>query len=166
MKALIVQSHPSYESFSEAILQVAMSSLEQSGSKVTLVRVGKGGVPLNLDLDKPDLVVFIYPTWWGGYPASLLQWIQEFLLRNQGLLSNAQRVISVTTHGSSKLVNSIQGEWGKIYTERELLPLCKKGADCHWLSLYKIDRQSPEALRIFLDDISDFFLGMEIIGGY
>lgn len=157
MKVLIAQSHPSYESFSEAILQAVLESLEQTGAEVSLVRVGKQEPALLTGLEKPDVLVLIYPTWWGGYPASLLQWIQDFLLMRKGMLANVQKVISVTTHGSSKLVNIVQGEWGKAYTKRKLLPLCKNGVQSDWLSLYKIDRQPPRNLETFLKEVSERF---------
>ena len=64
----------------------------------------------------------------------------------------------MTTHGSSRLVNVIQGEWGKAYTRRKILPLCHSEAKDKWLSLYKIDRQTPESLDGFLEDVSNFFL--------
>ena len=158
MKILIAQSHPSYESFSEAILQVVLESLEQTDAEVSLVRVGKQESSLLVEFEKPDLLVLIYPTWWGGYPASLLQWIQDSLLSRKGMLANVQKVISVTTHGSSKLVNIVQGQWGKAFTERELLPLCRDDVQSDWLSLYKIDRQRPENLEIFLEGLSESFI--------
>jgi len=158
MKVLIAQSHPSYESFNETILQTILTSLKESNAEITLARVGKQEFLPVVDLGKPDMLVLVYPTWWGGYPASLLQWVQKYLLSNQEILSNVQKVISVTTHGSSKLVNIFQGEWGKAYTERKLLPLCKKNVQSDWLSLYKIDRQQPQALNIFLRKVSDCFI--------
>lgn len=157
MKILIAQSHPSYESFSEAILQVVLESLKQTDAEVSLVRVGKQESSSILELEKPDLLVLIYPTWWGGYPASLLQWIQDSLMLGNGMLANVQKVISVTTHGSSKLVNIVQGEWGKAYTKRKLLPLCKNDVQSEWLSLYKIDRQRPQNLETFLEEVSKSF---------
>ena len=157
MKILIAQSHPSYESFSEAILQVVLESLEQTDAEVSLVRVGKQESSSILELEKPDLLVLIYPTWWGGYPASLLHWIQDSLMLGNGMLANVQKVISVSTHGSSKLVNIVQGEWGKAYTERKLLPLCKNNVQSEWLSLYKIDRQRPQNLETFLEEVSKSF---------
>ena len=73
------------------------------------------------------------------------------------MLANVQKVISVTTHGSSKLVNIVQGEWGKAYTKRKLLPLCKNSVQSEWLSLYKIDRQRPQNLETFLGEVSKSF---------
>ena len=74
-----------------------------------------------------------------------------------GTLSNVQKVISVTTHRSSKLGNIVQAEWGKAYTERKLLPLCKNNVQSEWLSLYKIDRQRPQNLETFLEEVSKSF---------
>ncbi len=158
MKALVVQSHPSYASYNEAILQALLKSLNRSSVDVIVVRVGKG-VPLEkVEFGNPDLLILVYPTWWGGYPASLLQWIKEVLAADKKVLSQVRRIISVTTHGSSRLVNVIQGEWGKAYTRRKILPLCHSEAKDKWLSLYKIDRQTPESLDGFLEDVSNFFL--------
>ena len=63
-----------------------------------------------------DTLVFVYPTWWSGQPAALTGWLDRVFgngvawsfppgaRRPQPLLGNIGRVVGVTTHGSSKLI--------------------------------------------------------------
>ena len=67
MTVLVVQSHPSEKSFNEAILTRVISHLDAAGTDTTLIRLGKEKTILDINIKKPDSVIFIYPTWWGGY---------------------------------------------------------------------------------------------------
>src|SRR5258705_9177950 len=69
-----------------------------------------------------NALVFIYPTWWSGQPAMLTGWLDRVLVRGvawelpeggkriTGQLTNVNRLVSITSHGSSKLVNVLEGE--------------------------------------------------------
>ena len=77
------------------------------------------------DLQWCESIVFVYPTWWSSQPAILKGWIDRILMnevawvlpegaaRIKPLLTQIRRIVVVTTHGSSKLVNALEGESGK-----------------------------------------------------
>ena len=69
--------------------------------------------------------MLVYPTWWSGQPAMLKGWIDRVWVAGvawdlppganvlRARLRNVRRIVVVTTHGSSKLVNALEGEAGK-----------------------------------------------------
>lgn len=164
MDVLVVQSHPSRTSFNEAILEAVLSSLERlKNIKATLIRLGKRSVDEWTVERKPTVVIFIYPTWWGGYPASLMQWINEMHESHSDLFQNVRTILSITTHGSSKFINLLQGEWGKSYTQNRVAKICDNSVKLEWTSLYKIDRCTPDELESYLtkvkSDVTKFIAG-------
>ena len=58
------------------------------------------------------------------------------------LLRDLRRIVVVTTHGSSKRVNMIQGEGGKRAIRRSLRSRCHRLCRSTWIALYGIDRAS------------------------
>jgi NAD(P)H dehydrogenase (quinone) len=129
--------------------------------------------PIDLD-EVPDLatyvdairwcesVVFVYPTWWSAQPATLTGWFDRVLVngvawelpdgatRIKPLLRNVRRLVVVTTHGSSKLVNALQGESGKRVVNRSVRALCHPLARTTWVAMYAVDRSSSADRERFL----------------
>jgi NAD(P)H dehydrogenase (quinone) len=107
--------------------------------------------PYAANLQWCDALVLVYPTWWSGQPAMLKGWIDRVWVagvaydlpsganRIRPRLRNIRRIVAVTTHGSSKLVNTVQGESGKRVVGRSLRMLCNRRARTTWLALYDID---------------------------
>lgn len=147
---LILQAHPSENSFNQAILDTAIVSLQRSGINPTLIRLGKEKLRADTALKKPSALILIYPTWWGGYPASLMQWINEMYQSQSDLLQDVRKILSITTHGSSKFINLLQGEWGRSYTKNRIAKICDNSVQLKWTSLYKIDRCTDEELKDYL----------------
>ena len=147
---LILQAHPSENSFNQAILDTALVSLQRSGINPTLIRLGKEKLLADTALKKPSALILIYPTWWGGYPASLMQWINEMYQSQRDLLQDVRKILSITTHGSSKFINLLQGEWGRSYTKNRIAKICDNSVQLKWTSLYKIDRCTDEELKDYL----------------
>lgn len=112
-----------------------------------------------------DTLVLVYPTWWGGQPAMLKGWFDRVWVtgvvyelpagknRITALLHNVKRIVVVTTHGSSKLVNAVQGEPGKRTVTRSLRALCNHWCRTDWLAIYAVDRATPEQCDRFLDRV-------------
>jgi putative NADPH-quinone reductase len=112
-----------------------------------------------------DALVLVYPTWWSGQPAMLKGWIDRVWVagvaydlppgsnRIRPRLRNVRRLVAVTTHGSSKLVNALQGEGGKRVIGRSLRALCHPRARTKWISLYGIDRTDEAARAKFLERV-------------
>ena len=153
MEVLILQAHPSENSFNQAILDTTLVSLQRSGINPTLIRLGKEKLRADTALKKPSALILIYPTWWGGYPASLMQWIDEMYQSQSDLLQDVRTILSITTHGSSKFINLLQGEWGRSYTKNRIAKICDNSVQLKWTSLYKIDRCTDEELKDYLTKV-------------
>ena len=112
-----------------------------------------------------DTLIFIYPTWWSGEPAMLTGWLDRVLLRGvawgasesktriTSLLTNVRRVVVITSHGSSKLLNVIEGEAGRRVIGRAVRALCHRFARTMWLAMYNIDRSTEADRTAFLDRV-------------
>lgn len=112
-----------------------------------------------------DALVLVYPTWWSGQPAMLKGWIDRVWVRGvvweqpekanriTPMLTNVKRIVAITSHGSSKVVNAIEGEAGKRIVTRSLRSMCNRFARTTWLALYDIDRSSPQRREAFLDRV-------------
>jgi len=110
-----------------------------------------------------EALVFVYPTWWAGPPAMLKGWLDRVWVagvayelpdganRIRPLLRNIRRLVVITSHGSSKLINSLEGEGGKRIVNRSLRVLCSKKARTRWIALYSIDTSSDTKRAAHLD---------------
>lgn len=117
------------------------------------------------DLAWAQALVFVYPTWWSGQPAMLKGWIDrvwvagvawELPAGKAGLkarLTGVRRIVAVTTHGSSKLINALEGEGGKRTLFRSIRLLCSKRTRTTWCALYGLDRATAEQRAAFLDRV-------------
>lgn len=118
-----------------------------------------------IDLQWCDTLVLVYPTWWSGQPAMLKGWIDRVWVndvawtlpdgsnRLRPALRNIRRLVAVTTHGSPKYVNAIEGETGKRTITRSLRTMCHPLARTTWLSLYGVDTSSPRQRAAFLERV-------------
>lgn len=103
------------------------------------------------DIQWADALVLVYPTWWSGQPAILKGWIDRVLMnevawvlpegaaRIRPLLTNIRKIVVVTTHGSTKFVNALEGEAGKRIAFRSIRLMFNKRTRCHWIGLYRLD---------------------------
>lgn len=108
-------------------------------------------VPYVEDLQWCDTLVLVYPTWWGAQPAILKGWIDRVFMnevawvlpageaRIRPLLTNVRRLVVVTTHGSSKFINALQGESGKRIALRSIRAMFHPRVHTKWIALYKLD---------------------------
>ena len=107
-------------------------------------------------------LVLVYPTWWSGLPAMLKGWVDRTFMqgvawelpeganRIRPLLTNIGGVTVVTTHGSSKPVNMLEGEAGKRTVSRSMRLMFRRGARFRWLALYGVDSCTAEARAAFI----------------
>jgi putative NADPH-quinone reductase len=68
-------------------------------------------------------------------------------------LRNVRRLAAVTTHGSSKFLNMVEGESGKRTLTRSLRSMCHPFARTTWLAMYGIDNASDDERAAFLDRV-------------
>lgn len=158
MTTLLIQAHPRDDSLSRAIFDIAESALSPD---LSVVRLYQGDALTTAALADARELVVVAPTWWGAMPAILLEPLQRLLdpwvdgkephascpLRHVG------RITVITTHGSRRLINRLQGEPGKQLWQRTLLPLCSPRAEFDWVALYGVDRISPVEIEAFLDEV-------------
>lgn len=114
------------------------------------------------DLAWAEALVLVYPTWWSGQPAMLKGWFDRVWVAGiawelpeganvpRGLLRSVRRLVVVTTHGSSKLINALEGEAGKRTVTRSLRAMCSRRARTTWCALYGLDTAPPAARTAFL----------------
>ena len=114
------------------------------------------------DLTWCDTLVLVYPTWWSAQPAMLKGWFDRVWVRGvawdlpegsariRPLLHNVRRIVAVTTHGSSKLVNAIEGEAGKRTVTRALRLMCHPRCRTTWLAMYDVDRSTMAGRQRFV----------------
>jgi putative NADPH-quinone reductase len=117
------------------------------------------------DLKWCERLVLVYPTWWSSQPAMLKGWIDRVWVKDVAFdlppesnrvharLRNVRRLVAITTHGSSKFVNSVQGEAGKRTLTRTLRAVCHPLARTTWIAMYGIDTATDEQCRAFLDRV-------------
>ena len=117
------------------------------------------------DLRWCDTLVLVYPTWWSAQPAMLKGWIDRVWVngvawtlplganRLRPGLRNVRRLIAITTHGSSKWINMIEGEGGKRTVTRSLRTMCHPATRTTWLAMYGIDSASDRDREAFLDRV-------------
>jgi len=117
------------------------------------------------DLQWCERLVLVYPTWWSGQPAMLKGWIDRVWVRDVAFdlpsdshrvharLRNVRHIVAITTHGSSKLVNSLEGEVGKRMMTRTLRAVCHPLARTTWIALYGIYTASDRERAAFLDRV-------------
>ena len=108
------------------------------------------------DLRWCEAIVFVYPTWWSGLPAMLKGWIDRTWMNEvawvlppgantiRPRLTNITRLVAVTTHGSSKFINALQGEPGKRTISRSIRVMCNKFCRARWIALYGLDKSTHE----------------------
>jgi putative NADPH-quinone reductase len=117
------------------------------------------------DLQWCDTLILVYPTWWSGQPAMLKGWMDRVWVngvawtlpeganRLRPGLRNVRRLVAVTTHGSSKFLNMVEGESGKRTLTRSLRTMCHPLARTTWLAMYGIDNASDHQRDAFLDRV-------------
>jgi len=116
-------------------------------------------------VQRAGALVFVYPTWWSGQPAMLKGWIDRVWVagvawemrpgaaRISPGLRNIRRIVGVTTHGSSKFVNALEGESGKRTMSRVMRAMCARRTRTTWCALYGVDRCDESARMRFLDRV-------------
>jgi len=117
------------------------------------------------DLRWCDAIVFIYPTWWAGLPAMLKGWIDRTWMNEvawvlpvgantiRPRLTNIRRLVAVTTHGSSKIINSLQGEPGKRIISRSIRVMCNTWCRARWIAFYGLDKSTQKQRQKHLDTV-------------
>lgn len=112
-----------------------------------------------------DKLVLVYPTWFGGQPAAVKGWFDRVWMNGvawelpegknllRGLLKNVRNIDVVTTHGSSRIINFLQGNPGRITIFRGMRLMCHWRCRTTWIALYRLDDQSPDTISEWLERV-------------
>ena len=171
MRGLVIHSHPLEDNFSAALRDAVCDGLSAGAIDHTVIRLSQGDEP-DLAGQQYDQLVAVCPTWWGGPPAVMLDWLQRTLgphvdgneSASPSPLASIRRLSVVTTHGSSRLMNRMQGEPGRQTWARVVMPMCAPRAEFEWISLYKIDRSTESGRARFLDRVRTHFTSDRVPG--
>lgn len=139
MRTLVVSCHPSEESFHAALRDQALAALRGAGEArhIDVYRTGPDEAAL---LEWAEAIVFIYPTWWSTLPAPFLAWLASAWGNRR--FDNIRSITTVTTHGSGRWVNRLEGNVGRRLLRDGAGSRCAAGCDFRWVALYGIDRGS------------------------
>ncbi len=164
VRVFVIHTHPVEQSYNAAIRNRVVETLRDAGHVVDVSLLGDGTNQGPDDLIGYEALVLINPIWWGGMPAPLLAWVQRVLgpeidgspsRGRPSPLSSIAHLIAVVTHGSSRLINRLEGEPARQLLRRSVLPLCAGQASFDWVSLYKLDRRPRHELEEFIRRAAD-----------
>ncbi len=112
-----------------------------------------------------EMLVFVYPTWWSEQPAMLKGWFDRVWTEGVAFhrpdgpkgtkrgLGHIRTLAVVTTHGSPRWINFLQGQTGRIRVSRGLRLVCHPRARAHWIAMYSMDRATDADRAQFLERV-------------
>ena len=178
-RILAVRCHPVRESFGGALADRITTAITTTGHELRVIDLyAEHFDPVRRRRDWTaqlgdhaaalrwcDTVVFVYPTWFGSQPAMLKGWFDRVLAdsaldapgtkrwRPRPALRNIRRIVVVTTHGSPKWMNMIQGEPGKRVILRGIRSMCHPLCQSQWVAFYDNDGCDQRARADFLNRV-------------
>ena len=185
MNALVVYCHPVEGSFCSAMRDAAVRGLTASGHTVNVIDLaarqfnpvmstaewkiyseGSGEVPIGLERDvelikTAEIIVFVYPTWWGGLPAQLKGWLERVMLPGTAFvfndknkvrpgLGNIKRIHIASTFGSPWLYVRLVNDNGRRILARALRLNTSLRTNVSSSSLYAMDTATDSSRKSFL----------------
>ena len=185
MNALVVYCHPVEGSFCSAMRDAAISGLRAVGHTVDLIDLaaehfnpvmstsewntyqqGNGDVPVGLERDvalvkSAEIIVFVYPTWWGGLPAQLKGWLERVMLPGTAFvfnennkvrpgLRNIRRIHIASTFGSPWLYVRLVNDNGRRILARAFRMNTSLRTKVSTSSLYAMDTATDASRKSFL----------------
>ena len=185
MNALVVYCHPVEGSFCSAMRDAAISGLHAAGHTVDVIDLaaeqfnpvmttsewntyqqGNGDVPIGLERDvalvkSAEIIVFVYPTWWGGLPAQLKGWLERVMLPGTAFvfnennkvrpgLRNICRIHIASTFGSPWLYVRFVNDNGRRILARAFRLNTSLRTRVSTSSLYAMDTATDQSRKSFL----------------
>ena len=162
MSALIIHAHPVPDSLNRALFIAAQEGLTAGDDRPAAASLCDGDDPTGADLADVDTLAFVYPTWWGGPPSILLDWVGRRLgpwidstPTEPSPLTSVRDLVAITTHGSPRMLNVLTGEPGRRLFGRSVRGLCAPDCRWHWLAYYGIDAENAETRTAFVSGLPD-----------
>ena len=185
MNALVVYCHPVEGSFCSAMRDAAISGLRAAGHTLNVIdltaeefnpvmstsewntyRQANGDVPVGLERDvalvkSAEIIVFVYPTWWGGLPAQLKGWLERVMLPGTAFvfnennkvrpgLRNIRRIHIASTFGSPWLYVRFVNDNGRRILARAFRLNTSLRTKVSTSSLYAMDTATDASRKSFL----------------
>ena len=185
MNALVVYCHPVEGSFCSAMRDAAITGLRAAGHTVNVIDLaaeqfnpvmstsewkmyaeGSGKIPVGLERDvslvkSAEIIVFVYPTWWGGLPAQLKGWIERVMLPGTAFvfneknkvrpgLRNIRRIHIASTFGSPWLYVRFVNDNGRRILARAFRMNTSLRTKVSASSLYAMDTATDASRKSFL----------------
>lgn len=186
MLTLLVVAHPSPDSYSRALTARAEAGLRTAGHEVVVLDLYALGVrpamsaeerrryhgdspivdPLIAEhaglVQRAEVIVFVYPTWWSGLPAMLKGWLERVMVPGVGFvldertnkvrpgLGQMRRIVGISTYGSPRSYVRLINDNGRRILTRALRMSCGFRVRTSWLGLYAIDTATPAKRVEFL----------------
>lgn len=143
MTITTISCHPSDDSYHAHLRGRVLDAIGPDGDHVDVYRGGRfDGVESATDL------VFVYPTWWSSLPAPLITWLAEAFAVPR---PKVRTITAITTHGSGRFVNALEGGVGRRLLLTGVRSLCAPDCRGKWVPLYNVDRSTPEDRARFVE---------------
>lgn len=175
MRAVVVVAHPRTDSFTRALAGRAVGGLLAAGHSLDvfdLYRLGFRAAmsaeehrayetdepildPLVAEharaVERAEVLVFVYPTWWSGPPAILKGWLDRVLVPGiafrldertgtvRPALTGVRTIVGISTYGSPRLSVVASNDSGRRTLTRALRMNCGLHTRTRWLGLYALD---------------------------
>jgi putative NADPH-quinone reductase len=188
MHALLIIANPNPEGFSHAIAQRARTGLEAAGHQVTVRDLYAENFRAAMsadehaayhgdhpaidplvqdhitDLERAQILILVYPTWWSGVPAILKGWFERVMLPGVGFvfddrhkvkpgLTQVRRLVGISTYGSPWAYVKATNDNGRRVLLRAMRLSTGLRTHSSWLSLYRMDTIGPDKRAAFLDRV-------------
>lgn len=186
MKALVLVAHPCDDGFSHAVARRAEDGLRAAGHEVDTIDLYAEGFRAAMSLEerlayetsepildpqvaehaerlqRAQILVFVYPTWWAGMPAILKGWLDRVMVPGVGFvfdertrkvrpgLTGVRRIVGISTYGSPWLAVKLVNDGGRRSLTRGLRMSCGWQARTSWLGLYGMDTATDADRAVFL----------------
>jgi len=189
MQALVVIANPCGDSFTHAAADAARQGLDQGGHHVDVIDLYADEFESAMSLDewrayetdepildqqvadhaalvqRAEILVFVYPTWWSGLPAILKGWLERVMVPGVGFtfdqrsgkikpgLSHVRRIVGVSMYGSPRPYVKLVNDNGRRMLTRSLRMSAGWRTRTSWLALYAIDGTTADERTEFLSRV-------------
>jgi putative NADPH-quinone reductase len=184
--ALVVIAHPSTDSYCHGLATRAESGLRAGGHEVVVLDLYEVGFRVAMTAEereayhgdmpivdpmvaehaslvqRAEVIVFVYPTWWSGLPAILKGWLERVMVPGIGFvldertnkvrpgLGQMRRLVGISTYGSPRSYVRLVNDNGRRIITRALRMSCGLRVRTSWLGLYAIDTATAAERTEFL----------------
>jgi putative NADPH-quinone reductase len=188
MRALVIYCHPVEGSLCSAMRDAAVRGLKAGGHEVSVIDLAADDFDpvmsardwekyMNREIDdspeivpylelvqRSEILVFVYPTWWSGLPAQLKGWLERVLVAGVAFrfnekvqvrpgLTQLRRIHVISTYGSPKLYVRVVNDNGRRILTRALRLCGSRKTRTSHQGLYALDTSTDESRKKFLRDI-------------